>query len=158
MKRLFFICVVVLFCASTYALGEIDPAAIHKIVLAEFAAMRLPIISPICLAILPARNASETGADPSPELLRFLARTGMRPRKASTCFSPLPKGNLISIESITERAGRLSANVTFSDVTITPDRDLGILHRRGVYELIKDEKGEWVIESYAGDSPGGQGP
>lgn len=151
MKRLFFICAVVLFSASTFALGEIDSAAAHKIVLAEFAAMRLPLNSPVCLAILPARNMSETGADPSRQLLRFLARKGMRLRKASTCYTPPPKGNVISIESITASTGRLSARVTFSDVTIRPDRDLAILHRRGVYELIKGEKGEWVIESYAGD-------
>ena len=138
----------VLLSSATFAYGEVDSTAVHKIVLAEFAAMKLPLNSPICLAILPARNMSETGADPSPRLLRFLERRGMRPRKASTCYSPPPKGNVISIESSRESADRLSAKVAFSDVTITPDRDLGILHRRGVYKLVKREKGEWIIQSY----------
>lgn len=148
MKRLF---VFVLLSLSISAFGEADPAVVHKIVFAEFAAMRLPLNSPVCLAILPARNISETGADPSPQLLRFLVRRGIRPRKASDCYNPPPKGNVISIELITESADRLLAKVAFSDVTITPDRDLGVLYRRGVYELVKSAKGEWIIRSYAGE-------
>jgi len=148
MNRLFAICTLVFLSSSTLVSGEVDPAAVHKIVLAEFAAMRLPVNSPVCLEILPARNVSETGADPSSQLLRFLVRKGMRPRKASICYRPLPKGNVISIEPITQAPDRISARVTFSDVTITPDRDLGILYRRGVYELVRSQKGEWTIQSY----------
>lgn len=153
MKRLFVVCISVLLSSSNLAFGQVNPAAVHTILLAELVAMRLPVNSPICLAILPARNISETGADPSPQLLRFLVRRGMRPRKASTCYNPPPKGNVISIELIAERADRLSAKVAFSDVTITPDRDLGVLHRRGAYELIRSAKGEWVIQSYASELP-----
>ena len=157
MKRLVILCTCILMICSLFAVGEVDPSAIHKIVLAEFAAMRLPTRSPICLAILPARNTSETGADPSPQLLAFLAQKGMRPRRVSTCYKPLPKGNVIIIEPISESANRLSVKVTFGDTTITPDRGLGILHRRGVYELIKGEMGEWAIQSYAGESFGAPG-
>lgn len=155
MKRLCVIFTALLLSASTFAHGEVDPAAVHKIVLAELAAMRLPVNSPVCLAMLPARNMSETGADPSSQLIRFLVRRGMRPLGASICYKPLPKGNVISIEVAAESADSLSVKVAFSDVTITRDRDLGILHRRGVYELIKGEKGEkgeWVIQSYTGES------
>jgi hypothetical protein len=152
MKRLCVIFTVLFLSASIFAHGEVDPAAVHKIVLAELAAMRLPVNSPVCLAILPALNMSETGADPSPKLIRFLVRRGMRPRGASICYKPLPKGNVISIEVVAESIDSLSVKVTFSDVTITAYRDLGILHRRGVYELIKGGKGEWVIQSYAGES------
>jgi hypothetical protein len=151
MKRLVVLCAVVLFSSSIFALGEIDPAAVHKIVLAEFNAMKLPSNSPVCLAILPARNTSETGADPSPQLLGFLARKGMRARAASSCHRPLPKGNEILIEVIAESADQFSAEVAFADVTITPDNDLGVVHRRGLYELRKGPKGEWRIESYAGE-------
>ena len=101
--------------------------------------------------MLPARNTSETGADPSPQLLRFLARKGMHPRGASTCYKPLPKGNVISIEVVAESADGLSAKVAFTDVTITPEKDLGTVHRRGRYELRKSPKGGWAIQSYMGE-------
>ena len=153
MRRLF----VLLIClsASGHALagGEVAPSAAHEIVLAELSAMKLPANSPICLAILPPHSTSETGTDPSPQLLRYLARKGMRPRKASVCYRPLPKGNVISIEVIAETADRLSIRVDFSDVTITADKDLGVVYRLGVYELIKDASGKWVIQSYASNSP-----
>jgi len=151
MKRLFIIFALVFLSLDTFALAEVNPAAVHKIVLTELAAMKLPIKSPVCLAILPARNTSETGADPSPQLLKFLARKGMRPRGASTCSKPLPKGNVISIEVVAESADGLSAKVAFTDVTITPDKDLGAVHRRGLYALRKTSKGEWTIQSYKGE-------
>jgi hypothetical protein len=153
MKKLLVICTLVFLGSSTLVFGQVDPAAVHKIVLAEFGAMRLPMNSPVCLAILPARNMSETGADPSSQLLRFLARKGMQPRKASICYRPLPKGNVISIEPITQAVDRFSARVTFSDVTITPDKDLALIHRHGVYELARSEKGEWTIQSYKDELP-----
>jgi hypothetical protein len=68
MKRLFVTYMVVLLSSSIFALGEVDPVAVRKIVVAELAAMKLPINSPVCLALLPARNTSETGGDPSPQL------------------------------------------------------------------------------------------
>jgi hypothetical protein len=153
MNRLLAICTLVFLGSSTLVFGQVDPAAVHQIVLAEFAAMRLPVNSPFCLEILPTRNMSETGADPSSQLLRFLARKGMRPRKASICYRPLPKGNVISIEPITQAADRFSAKVNFKDVTITADRDLGLIHRHGVYELVRSEKGEWTIQSYKDELP-----
>ena len=110
--------------------------------------MRLPTKSPFCLAILPARNTSETGADPSPQLLRFLIGKGMRPQKASTCYEPLPKGNVISIETVAASADGVSVKVAFTDVTITSDKDLGAVHRHGIYELRKSRKGGWMIQSY----------
>ena len=152
MKRLIALLTCVFASCTVFAVANgVELSSVHKIILAELSAMKLPVDSPICLEMLPARNTSETGADPSPQLLRFLTRRGMRPRKASACDKPLPKGNEIRIEVIAESAGRLSARVSFSDITITPERDLGILYRRGVYELIKDEKGEWVIQSYVNE-------
>ncbi|MGA9641130.1 MAG: hypothetical protein WBQ72_07025 [Terriglobales bacterium] len=149
MNRLFnIILTVVLLSSASFALGDVSPAAVHKIVLAEFAAMRLPTKSPFCLAILPARNTSETGADPSPQLLRFLIGKGMRPQKASTCYEPLPKGNVISIETVAASADGVSVKVAFTDVTITSDKDLGAVHRHGIYELRKSRKGGWMIQSY----------
>lgn len=148
MKRLFVIYAAIFLSSCAFAFGGVDPAAVHKIVRAELAAMKLPINSPICLAILPARDTSETGADPSPQLLGFLVRKGMQPRGASSCNKPLPKGNLVSIEVVAESADGLSAKVTFTDVTITPDKDVGVVHRRGLYELRRTPKGKWAIESY----------
>ena len=151
MRRLFVLCIFVLLSSSVFAFGEITPAAAQTIVSAELDAMKLPASSPVCLAILPARNMSATGADPSSQLLKFLVRRGMHPRKASTCYNPPPKGKVISIELTRKSTDRLSVKVTFSDVTITPDRDLGILYRRGIYELTKGEQGEWVVQSYASE-------
>jgi hypothetical protein len=147
MKQLFLLCACVFVSCSVLAAGEFEPSAIHEIVSAELVAMKLPANSPFCLELLPARNLSETGADPSRKLLRYLARRGMRPRKVSACYKPSPKGNVISIEVITAEADRLSAKVVFGD--LRPGEDLGILHRRGVYQLTKGEKGQWVIQSYA---------
>jgi hypothetical protein len=151
MRRLLVLYMFTLLSSSTFAFGEFAPAVVQTIVLDELAAMRLPPNSPVCLAILPARDTSDTGADPSSQLLRFLARRGMRARKASTCYNPPPKGKVISIELIKESTDRFSAKVTFSDVAIAPERDLGILHRRGIYELVKGDNGKWVVKSSVGE-------
>jgi hypothetical protein len=91
MKRLLVICTFVFLGQSALVFGEVNPAAVREIVLAEFAAMKLPMNSPFCLEVLPAQNLSEAGADPSPQLLQFLIRKGIRPRKASSCYRPFPK-------------------------------------------------------------------
>jgi hypothetical protein len=152
MKRLFLLCTCLFASCAVLLAGEVESSAIHKIVAAELLAMKLPANSSFCLAILPARNISETGADPSPQVLRFLAGRGMRPRKASLCYKPPSKGNVISVEVLKEAGDRLSAKVAFSDVTIIPGRDLGVLRRRGVYELTKGKKGRWAIRSYQGEA------
>lgn len=152
MRRLT-VCVFAFLTVCNFAFGQTDHSVVRKIVLAETTAMGLQANSPICLALLPARSISPTGADPSPQLLRFLMRSGMRPRKASTCYTPPPKGNVISMELIKEGANRLSAKVVFKNVTLGPGRDLAIVHRRGVYELIRTERSGWVIQSYANELP-----
>jgi len=55
-------------------------------------------------------GASATGADPSPQVLAFLSRKGMRVKGASTCYKAV-KGNVISIELVSEDGSRLSAKV-----------------------------------------------
>jgi hypothetical protein len=133
--------------------GEFDARVIHKIVATELLALKMPLTSPFCLAILPSPDNSETGADPSPDLLAFLSGRGMRPKKASTCYKAV-KGNVISIELLPKDGGLLLARVAFADVAIPPGEDLGLLRRRGVYRFMKSAKGEWVIQSYSAEIGG----
>ena len=123
---------------------------VQKIVATELSALNMPLNSPFCLAMLPSVNTSTTGADPSPQLLAFLSRKGMRAKRASTCYKAV-KGNVISIELVSEDGGRLLAKVAFADVTIPPGEDLGVLRRRGVYQFAKDTNGEWMIKSYTAE-------
>ena len=134
------------------AFGEVDAALIHKIVMSELSALKMPLDSPFCLAILPSKNTSSTGADPSPHLLAFLSKRGMHPKKASVCYKAL-RGNVIAIDLAPEADGQLRAKVAFSDVTIPPGEDLGTLIRRGVYHFIKNRHGEWIIMSYTAEIP-----
>jgi hypothetical protein len=62
---------------------------------------------------------------------------------------------VISIEPITQTVDRFSATVNFTDITITPDKDLAVILRHGVYELVRTEKGEWTIKSYTDELPKG---
>jgi|SRR5208337_1506887 len=132
------------------AFGEVDGTVIEKIVTTEFSALKMPVTSPFCLALLPSANTSATGADPSPQLLAFLSRKGMRAKKASTCYKAV-KGNVISVELVSEDGGGLLVKVAFADVTIPPGEDLGVLRRRGVYQFAKDAKNEWLIKSYTAE-------
>ena len=107
----------------------------------ELSALKMPENSPFCLAILPSANSSPTGADPSPQVLAFLSRKGMRAKGASTCYKAV-KGNVISIELASEDGGRLLAKVAFANVTIPPGEDFRVLRRRGVYQFTKDTNGQ----------------
>ncbi|SRR5437016_5177404 len=149
MTRLLVLCSLALLWPAS-VLGEPNSDVIHSIVLSELSAMRFPPKSPFCLALLPAANHSPQAADPSPELLSFLARKGMRPQKASICYKA-PKGNVISIEIVPGIEGRLSAKVAFGNVSIPPGEDLGVLWHRGVYEFTRTPTGKWVIKSYASE-------
>lgn len=144
MKRL------LVFCLLLWPLavfGQIDSKVIHKIAITELTALKMPVSSPFCLALLPASNNSTTAADPSAELITFLSQEGMHPKKASTCYKAL-KGNVISVEKLAEDNDRLVLKVAFTDVTIPRGEDLGVLRRRGVYEFTKDVHSEWIIKSY----------
>ena len=132
------------------AFSEVDATVIHKIVTMELSALKMPENSPFCLAILPSANASATGADPSPQVVAFLSRKGMRVKGASTCYKAV-KGNVISIELVSEDGGRLLAKVAFANVTIPPGEDFGVLRRRGVYQFTKDTNGQWLIKSYTAE-------
>jgi hypothetical protein len=152
-----------LFLRSPLAFGEVQATVVLKIVTRELSELRMPVNSPFCLAILPAANTSTTAADPSPQLVAFLQRKGMHPKGASTCYKAL-KGNVISIELVSEDGGRLMVKVAFVDVTIPPGEDLAVVRRRGVYEFSKDIHGEWLIKSYTAtipepaSKPGAAGP
>jgi hypothetical protein len=74
----------------------------------------------------------------------------MRAKGASTCYKAV-KGNVISIELISEDGGRLLARVAFATVTIPSGEDLGVLRRRGVYQFTKDTNGQWLIKSYTAE-------
>jgi hypothetical protein len=110
--------------------------------------MKMPTNSSFCLEILSATDVnSAEGTDPSPELLAFLARKGMRTQKVSTCEAA-NKGHIISIEMAAGKDGGLSANVCFEDITPRPGLHFAIIWHKGVYRLTKDPRGNWVIESY----------
>jgi len=127
--------------------GEAESAVIHSIVLTELISMKMPINSAFCLAMLPATDInSDEGTDPPPGLLALLVRKGMRPQKVSTC-DKAHKGNVISIEMV-EKDGGLAAKVSFVDITLYPGLHVGTLWHRGVYQLRKSSRGNWVIESY----------
>jgi len=140
------------FLCPFFAFAQVDPTVVLKVVTTELSALKMPMNSPFCLEMLPSASTSPTGADPSPHLLAFLSRKGMRAKKASTCYKAV-KGNVISIELISEDGQRLLAKVAFSDVTILPGEDLGVLRRRGIYEFTKDIHGEWMIRSYTAEIP-----
>jgi len=149
MKRL------LVFCLLLWPLGvfgEVDSKVIQKIAVTELTALRMPVSSRFCLALLPTTDNSTTAADPSAELLTFLSQEGMHPKRASTCYKAL-KGNVISVEKLSEDSGRLVLKVAFTDVTIPRGEDLGVLRRRGVYEFTKDARGEWMIKSYIAEIP-----
>jgi len=71
-------------------------------------------------------------------------------RKASNCYSPPLKARDF-YETITGSAGRFSAKVTFTDVTLSQIRELGHTPSSRVYDSQKT-KSEWVIQAYAGES------
>jgi hypothetical protein len=133
---------------STLALGQVDSSIAKTIASTELASLHLPVSSPFCLAFFPVDNPSSDGAgDPSAELLSSLARSGLRPKKASVCYKAL-KGNVISVETLKREDNRFEAKVDFTDVAIPKGEDLATLLRRGTYEFRKDANGKWKLQSY----------
>ncbi len=159
MTRRLILCLGGLLFWPTIMLGQVDSSIVKTIAFTELAAVHLPTSSPFCLAFFPVSNPSSSAAgDPSPELLSSLARSGLRPRKASNCYKAL-KGNVISVETLKREENRFEAKVEFTDVAIPKGEDLATLLRRGVYEFMKNASGRWKLQSYTsqlGEQKAGQ--
>ncbi len=114
-SAILWLCVVL--CWPALMVDQVDSSAIRSVVAGELVAMRLPVRSRFCLALLPAQGvSSDAAADPSAELLSALTRAGMRVEKASRCYKAL-EGNVISVERVKEEGNRLWLKVEFSNVT-----------------------------------------
>lgn len=129
------LCVGGLLLCSTIMLGQIELPIVKTIASTELTAVHLPATSPFCLAFLPISNPSEKGAgNPSPQMLSSLARSGLHPKKASSCYK-IMKGNVISVETLKREENQFKARVEFTDLTIPKGEDLATLLRRGYTTL-----------------------
>jgi len=152
MKRLIALLTCVFASCTVFAVANgVELSSVHKIILAELSAMKLPVDSPICpgnvacTQHLRNRGRSISTATSVLNTKRDAATKGISLRQAPT------QGERDKDRGNRRIGGPTFCTGPFSDITITPERDLGILYRRGVYELIKDEKGEWVIQSYVNE-------